>query len=172
MTKRDFFILILRLFGLYSIVTSLFTGLPSAISYALIDMTIGGVFWVAGTVVVMVGLFLLLIFRAEAVVDKLRLDKGFDEDRIEVGGVKSEAIIKLACLLLGGSLIIHNIPAFLNHTLYALKSDIGGFLYDKGNQFDWAVTGVNLIVGYLLITNYHTVAKFFNKKADNNTGAV
>jgi len=83
MTKKDFFILIIKIFGLFSVVSSLFSILPSNISFALMDFGFFSLIWIAVVLVVIIGLFVLLIFKAEKVVKLLKLDKGFDEDRID-----------------------------------------------------------------------------------------
>lgn len=126
MTKRDFFILVIKLFGLFSLVTSLFSVLPNNISFALMYMDAFSLAWIAVAVFVVIGLFVLLVLRPDKVVSLLRLDKGFDDDRIEVGNLKSSDILKLGIFIIGGLLILDNIPAFLSHTLFAFKGDVSG----------------------------------------------
>lgn len=82
MTKRDFLVLMIKLFGLYSVVTTIFSVLPNNIVFALgqLDATIA--VWVIAVFVVTVGLFWLLTFKADRLVDFLKLEKGFVDDRI------------------------------------------------------------------------------------------
>ena len=167
MTKKDFFILIIKIFGLFSVVSSLFSILPSNISFALMDFGFFSLIWIAVVLVVIIGLFVLLIFKAEKVVKLLKLDKGFDEDRIDFGNLKSVDIIKIATFIIGGLLILHNIPGFLNHTFFAFKGNIAGVDYHTPKEiFDWIVSGMNLIIGYLLLTNFEFVAKIFKTKKE------
>ncbi len=98
MTKRDFFILIIKLFGLFSVVTSLFTSLPSHFSFALMDIDAFSLIWIGLTAIVVVGLFILLIFKSDKVVDLLRLDKGFEDDSIAFGNLSSIEIVKIGTL--------------------------------------------------------------------------
>jgi len=118
MTKRDFFILIIKLFGLMTIVTSLFSVLPSNISLILMDIDAFSLIWIAATVIILIGLFVLLVFKADKVVGLLKLDKGFDEEKIELGSLNSTDIIKIGTFIIGGLLIIDSIPAFLSHTRF------------------------------------------------------
>jgi hypothetical protein len=159
MTKRDFFILIIKVFGLFSVVTSLFSVLPSNISFAMMDIDTLSILWIFVTIVVVVGLFIVLIFKADKVVRLLKLDKGFDDDKIEIGSLKATNIIKLGTFIIGGFLVLHNIPAFLSHSLFAFKGDIIGLEYNTQDKFNWIVSGLNLTIGFLLITNYDFVAK-------------
>jgi hypothetical protein len=167
MTKRDFFIIIIKLFGLFSVVTSLFSVIPSNISFALMDIDLFSVIWIIAVIVIVIGLFVLLIFKSDKVVKLLKLDKGFDDERIEIGNLNPNSIVKLAVIIIGGLLIIDNIPAFLSHTLYAFKENIIGINYDTMDKFNWAVSGINLVLGFLLLTNYNTVSKILRIKENN-----
>jgi len=164
MTKRDFFILIIKLFGLFSLVTSLFSVLPGNISFALGHFDTFMVIWIIIALVVIVGLFVLLIFKADKVVNILKLDKDFDDERIEMGNLNPTSIIKLALIIIGGLLIIDNFPAVLSHTLFAFKGDLIGMTYETIDKFNWAVGGIKLILGFLLITNYDLVSRILRTK--------
>ena len=167
MTKRDFFIIIIKLFGLLSVVTSIFSVIPSNILFALMDIDLFSVIWITVAMVIVIGLFVLLIFKSDKVVKLLKLDKGFDDERIEIGNLNTNSIVKLAVIIIGGFLILDNIPAFLSHTLYAFKGDIVGIYYDTMDKFNWAVNGINLVLGFLLLTNYNTVSKILRIKENN-----
>lgn len=171
MTKKDFFIAAIKLFGLFSLVTSVFSVIPSNISYALMDIDAISILWMMVAAIAVGGLFVLLVFRADSVVRALRLDKGFDDDRIELRGLKSADIIKIGTFIIGGLLILQNIPAFLSHTLFAYKSGNMGMPYRAEDKFDWAVSAINLVVGYLLFTNYEFVAKIMKTKSQEETTA-
>ena len=80
MTKRDFLVLMIKLFGLYSAVTTMFSVLPNNIIFALghLDATIA--VWVTVVFVVTIGLFWLLTFKADRLVVFLKLERGFNDD--------------------------------------------------------------------------------------------
>lgn len=167
MTKKDFFILMIKLFGLYWIVTSLFSNIPRYISFVSMDKDIDTVtiLWLIIAVVIIIGLFVLLVFQSDKITRILKLDKGFDDDRIEFGNLKSTDIIKIGVFVIGGLLILDNIPIFLSHSLFAFKEDIAGTEYKTQDNFYWTISAINLIVGYLLLTQYDFVAeKLANKK--------
>ena len=168
MTKKDFFILIIKLFGLLSIVTSLFSVLPGNISFALTDIDAFTLMWVILTVLIVIGLFTLLIFKSAKIVQILQLDKGFDDERIELGNLKSADIIKIGTFIIGGILILNNIPVFLSHTLFAFKGNVVGQTYETNGKFYWVVSGLNILLGYLLITNYSFVAKILKLENTEN----
>lgn len=168
MTKRDFFISIIKLFGLMSIITTLFSVIPGNFSFALMYMDIFSFVWMAFAIIVVVGLFVFLVFKSDRVVDLLKLDKGFDDEKIELGNLASLDIVKIGTFIIGGLLIIENIPDFLSHTLFAFKGSIVGKVRGEEDNFLWAVSGINILLGFLLITNYSFVARLLKTTNKEN----
>lgn len=148
--------------------TSLFSVIPGNISIALRDVNAFSLIWVVAVIVAVIGLFVLLVFMADKVVGLLRLDKGFDEERMDFGNLKATDIVKIGTFIIGGLLIINNIPALLSHTFFAFKDGISGQGYDTTNKFNWAVSGINILLGYLLLTNYGFVARLLKTKNQAN----
>ena len=83
MSKRDFFRVIIKLFGLYWIISSLLSVIPGNISYALSNLGYLGYLWAFGTTAIIILLFILLIRKTDSVIDLLKLDKGFDDETIQ-----------------------------------------------------------------------------------------
>jgi hypothetical protein len=126
------------------------------------------VIWIIIVITIIIGLFVLLVFKAEKIVGLLKLDKGFDDDRIELGNLTSASVIKIGSFVVGGLMILHNIPAFLGHALWAFKGEIRGIPYDRKDYFNWMVSGLNVLIGFLLVTNYGFVAKLLRSKGEDN----
>ena len=167
MTKRDFFIIALKLFGLNVIVSTLFSTIPNYMIQSLSYMDLTSIIWTSLVLVVTIGLFWLFIAKADWVVGLLNLDKGFKDDRIEFGHLNSSDIIKIGVFISGGLVMINFIPKFLSHAYWAFKGSIAGREFDHGDQFNLAVSGLNVLLGYLLMTNYQFVAdRFKSKKAE------
>jgi hypothetical protein len=102
MTKRDFFILIIKLLGLYYLVSSLISGLPSSIIFSFMYGSIVSSLWVILSIIITIGVFVLLVFKADIIAGILELDKGFDDERIELNTANSTTIVKIGTFLLGG----------------------------------------------------------------------
>ncbi|MBG7611582.1 hypothetical protein IU405_04890 [Polaribacter sp. BAL334] len=176
MTKKDLFILLIKIFGLYSLITTIFSVLPNNIAFVIQNIDSTGIIWLICTVFITVGLFYLLITKSEKISNTLKLEKGFDDDKIEFGNLKNIDIIKFVILIIGGFLFIENLPIFLSNTLFAFKSSIPKGFDDaygnpgllKYNQIEdyvyWITSGSNLLIGYLLISNYKNISDFLNKK--------
>lgn len=171
MTKRDFFILLIKVFGLYSVVITLFS-VPGHLPFVMgIDTYV--IILIAVTVLVAIGLFVVLIFKSDKIVTLLKLDRGFDEDKIELGNLKPSNIIKMATFIIGGLLILDNLPSFLIYSFFAFRSHMTGIASGTPDKFSWIISGLNLIIGFLLLTNYNFVAnklKTGGKEKSNGPG--
>lgn len=172
MTKRDFFILLIKAFGLYSIISISFSVLPNNMLYTIRYIDYIGIIWMLLSLITIFCLFFFLIKKANKVSDFLKLEKGFDDNQIDISGLKSKDIIKIAVLIIGGLLFINNIPPFLSNTLFAFKASVpqsfeNSNLIKYNNLKDylhWANSGINLIMGYLLIFNFKKISNYINKK--------
>jgi hypothetical protein len=167
MTKRDFFKIMIKLFGLYSLVITLFSVVPqiiTSITFARESYEI--LLWTLGSVVIVFLFFLFILSNADGIIDKLKLDKGFDEERIELGNLNNESIFKFAIILIGCFLITDNISWFLNLSLTAFRNKAlpSEYLYQKNDYSNWIVCFLNLVIGCLLIANYRGIARFLNKE--------
>ncbi|MBR9845782.1 MAG: hypothetical protein GYB35_06570 [Algicola sp.] len=121
-------------------------------------------------------LFVLLIRKTDLIIDLFKLDKGFDDEQIMFENFDGVKIIQLALLIIGIYLIIYYLPEFLQYAFLAFKKEvtpqgIDSFVYSNidttVDYFNWAISGMNLIVGYVILSNYHRLAKWLNKKKVN-----
>ena len=179
MTKRDFFRIIIKLFGLYSATLAIFSLLPTYIGYAINEFDLITVFLAIGSLIIIVLLLIALIFGADKIINVLKLDKGYDEERIDFGNLKEINILKLAIIIMGGFLIIDNFPVFLNHCILHLKDQVSrngndgmlnAFTYEQVNYFQFAISAISILIGYLMITNYTNIAKWLSKTDKKNVG--
>ena len=167
MTKRDFFRLIIKLFGLYSMILTLFTFLPSNISNVLIyKEEICFVFIILGSILLAIALFLILLFKTDFIIDKLGLDKGFDDDKIILGEFKNEQIFKFAIILIGGFLILDYFPNVLFEmiNIFKTKSSSNSIYGYEVDYFNFIVGIINIMIGLIFITNYKHISSFLDKK--------
>ena len=174
MTKRDFFRIVIRIFALYLLLLVVFNFIPSNLSYASYGFDFTVILWILGSSILMVLLFLLLLRKSDLVIDVLKLDNGFDDGRIELGSLNSLQIANLALIFIGGFLFLDHIPEFLQFCYLAFKKEVSnnglGILEGSGidgymDYFRWSVSGINIILGYLIITNYLKIAKWITKKS-------
>lgn len=167
MTKRDFFRIIIKIFGLYSMLLALFSFLPSNISNVLIfKEEVGVLITIFSSLLFTVSLFLILIFKSDFIIDKLGLDKGFDEDKILFVDFKNEQIFKLSIILIGGFLIVDYFPRVLFEiiNIFKTKSSSNSIYGYEVDYFNFIVGIINIIIGLFLITNYKPISSYLDKK--------
>ncbi len=175
MSKRDLFIILIKLFGLYSLIFFLFSSLPSNILFVFtssLEINTMDIIWSFISLLIVFGLFYFLVKKAEKVCDFLSLDKGFETKNINFSEIKTIDIIRLGILFIGGILFIENIPIFLSNIFVAFKLSIpksydniqqGNPLNIK-NYIDLIISFLNLLIGYLIISNFKKIGKFIDGK--------
>ena len=172
MSKRDFFRIVLKLFGLYSLILTVFNFIPVNIGYVIYPLEPIAFLWIIGATILVVLLYVLLIRKTDNVIDWLKIDAGFDDDRMEIGNFNAIGIVKLALIIIGGFLVIDYLPSFLHYSYLAFKNEVsqGGLniLESYGNNgqvdyFQWTVAIINIILGIILLTNYKRIAYWIEK---------
>jgi hypothetical protein len=84
MTKRDFFRIMIKIFGLYMVISTIFLAIPGNISWIFMNIDLTGIIWITAVVIIIILLFLFLIYRPDKIIGWLRLDKGFDDNDIKI----------------------------------------------------------------------------------------
>jgi hypothetical protein len=77
-------------------------------------------------------------------------------------------LVKIGIFVIGGLLFIKNIPGLLSNVFWAFKGEVAGLEFTEKDKFNLAVSGLNVLLGYLLFTNYEIVASRLNKKKDGD----
>jgi len=166
MTKKDFFRVIIKLFGLYWLISTIFS-LGQIVYFSTTNAGWMGIIYSVVMLALMVFLFFVLIFKSDMIIDLLKLDKGFDEDRIEFQNFNVENILMLAVIIIGATMILDNIATFLNQIYLSVKvflSNQSDLVTINGqSSYHLVLSSTKIVLGYLLLTNYPTVSKFLMK---------
>lgn len=115
---------------------------------------------IALTVAVYFFILWLFVFKTSWLVDKLRLEKGFEEERIEIN-VQLPAALTIAIIVVGGIMLIDSLPQ--------LCQQIFVFLRMKTALSDSEIPGwiilylTEAVLGYLLMTNSRKITRFILK---------
>ena len=95
MKIKDFFILAIKLFGLYSALIAIFKVLPQNFSLIIFSDESAEVYIFAASIIVFLILFFLaLLFYADKIVEMFRLDKNFSSDIFDLGNFKEDSYSK------------------------------------------------------------------------------
>ena len=165
MTKRDLFRILIKVFGLYSGILTLFTVIPSNTVNLVYGFDILLLLVLLSAVFVSLGIFITLIFKTDSVIKFLKLDTGFDEERIDLGNLNNESILKLAIVIIGGFLIIENIPDILYYTIAEFRNKVNKFENTafSVNYASWVISAINVVLGFLFVGNYKKLALYLVK---------
>ncbi|GHT31762.1 hypothetical protein FACS189434_02100 [Bacteroidia bacterium] len=159
MNIRTFWITALKVLGIYFCYIEL-TLLSTISSFILIDIWLGIAILLFWIILGILNIYFLL-FKTPLVVDKLQLDKGYTEEKIELKGKKS-AVLSIAVIVFGGLILIDAIPAIINQISLFLRSKQ---MFVEYTGVGWlAYHFAKLIIGYLLLTKSNSVVKFILKK--------
>src|SRR5690606_41919092 len=113
MTKRDFFRIIIKLFGLYFFIQIIFSVFPSQtyIYFSTIDNSdkIVVIIYSLFVLFISLGILYFLIKNPVKIINYLRFDKKFDTETIVIKNIASSNLIVLGLLIMGGLLILDNI---------------------------------------------------------------
>jgi len=167
MTKKDFFRIIIKLFGLYWLISALFsTGQFYFLSF-IPGFTLPAILMAMLIFLVLLILFYMLIIKTDVLIEWFKLDKGFDNDLIEFHQFDLDNILKLGVIIIGGTMILDNIAVFLNQSYLAFKVQTS-IVYDLTglngySTYHLAVSFTKIILGYLLLTNYPALSKILLK---------
>jgi len=165
MKKKDFFTIIVKLFGLYLFVTTLFNIIPSSLQYWASESEWFFRLIPLAAIFLAVSLVTLFLFYAHIVTTFLKLDKGFEDEEINFGSLDAEKILHLGLIIVGGLMFLDNLPLLLTNGYLALKDSVQT-TFDAtgtpfGTQLDYAYlwsSGLSVLSGYLILTNYRWLA--------------
>ncbi len=169
MTKHDFFLLFIKVVGLFLLLSNVFTTIPGFIPY--LTMMPGWQILVFSSIVglIIVGLFVLLVKKADWLVDALKLDKGFDDSHIELGNPNKNTLIQVTILFIGGYLLVDHIPAAILQLINLFIATVNQYEFNFFSQDNASIQVIiNLaavLVGYLLLTNSSRLAHWLASRS-------
>ncbi|UOB19111.1 hypothetical protein [Abyssalbus ytuae] len=176
MTKRDLFRVLIKVFALYSIILTVFSWIPSNFIYTFYKLELIPVLATLGFTALAFLIYYILIKKTDQIIDFIKLDKGFDNPDLELGNLGTDKILMLGIILVGGLLFITNLADFIQYSFLAFTKEVqkGGLNNILNNSFgtttdyfNWTFSGINILIGYLLLTNYDIVVKWLNRKEKN-----
>lgn len=175
MTIRTFWTIFIKILGIWLVMDSL-TVIPQFISTLFyIDPNDNGQEYALAiallllTIAVYFFILRLFVFKTAWLIDKLHLDKGFDEEKIDFN-VQLSTVLTVTIIVIGGLMFVDSLPQFCKQTfMYFQQKNMFGESPESG----WIIFNlVKTILGYLLMTNSKQVVAFIDKQTtkqnDNN----
>lgn len=176
MTKRDFFRILIKIFALYSLILTVFSWIPSNLIYIVYDFELKPVLVTLGFICLAFLIYYILINKTDQIIDFIKLDKGFDDPNIVLGKLGTDKILMLGIILVGGLVLISNLADFIQYSFLAFKKEVQNDGLNRildnsfgttADYFNWTFSGINVILGYVLLTNYDRVTNWLNRKEKN-----
>jgi hypothetical protein len=168
MKTKDLFNIILKILGIFFIRDILET-IPTLLSVSLYltkpDVS-GAVFTLIATVLMLAVYILIsyyLVFRTNFIIDRLKLDQGFDQDTIPLN-VHRSTILCIAIIVIGGLMVVDEIPN-LCRQLFAYFQERRMTYGQTHASLSYSVlAATKIIIGLLLIGNQRQIVNFIETK--------
>jgi len=168
MTQRTFWIIVIKIFGIFLLIEAVVV-IPQSISglaYWGLSDNEGAVLSMIGGVLVLLMFIVILrlfVYKPEWLVNKLKLDKGFPDESIDFKIDKSSAIT-VATIILGGVLFIDGLPLFCKQVVVFYQEDaMSGRFGDKPSTQGLVLYGIKTVAGYMIVSNHVAFSKFVDK---------
>lgn len=178
MKIKDFFRLAIKLIGLYSLVVMLLSILPQLLSLLFsfssgefsISLTIITILFIGGVI----AYHLFIVFRSDWIIHKLKLDEKFDSDQVNLEHLNAKTLLSIGVILIGGLVLIENLAPFFQNSFYFVRSIVAtsddvrmeSALNDR-DQNRLILNSLNILVGYILLTNYAFITTFLLPKKES-----
>ena len=147
------------------------TGGGSAQFYSTLSFTNGNLntetlmmiwFMLVVSIVIYILIIRLFLFKTEWLVEKLKLERNFKEEKIDLN-IKSLTVLTIAIIVIGGLMIAESLPNFCSGLFNFLQQKT---LFKDYPDSHWLIYHfLKIIIGYLLLTNGKRLAKYIDKES-------
>jgi len=161
MTIKTFWLIFIKVLGLWLVFDTAMASIQFFTTLIYMD-DFGSM--VAAIIGLLVFFYIIrmFLFRTEWLIEILRLEKGFSEDKIEFNTDQTNAL-NVAILVIGGLVLIDSIPQLCKEA-FSFYQDSNIFRNNPSTGY-LIFYLLKSIIGYLLMTNSRFVADFIFKKS-------
>jgi hypothetical protein len=108
----------------------------------------------------------LFVFKTDWIIEKLKLDIGFQEEKLELN-IPFRTVLTIAIIVIGGLIFIDGLPQFCRVLFNFVQQKS---LFRESSISGWLVFYfIKTLIGYLLMTNTKIIIDFINKQKDEQT---
>lgn len=166
MSIKTFWTIFVKILGVWLVLESV-TLLPQLFSnifyYNIYDQEVNYV-WVAVAIILLVIFYLLIlrifIFRNDWFIKVLKLEKDFEEERIDVN-IKQSTLIRISIIVIGGLVFIDGLPIFCKQVFEFLQEE---YVFRESPSAAWVIFYfIKTAMGYLLMTQSNLLVTFIEK---------
>ncbi|MEQ6124634.1 hypothetical protein AAON49_10565 [Pseudotenacibaculum sp. MALMAid0570] len=171
MELKDLFKLALKLIAIFYAIEAIFI-IGSNIRYFLYGYDLLNIssIWMFISTIVPVLMYYLIFVQSDKLIKFLKIDKGFTSQQVNFGNLSSGEILKISFIIFGLIMIVWGLPNFVTNCFYAFKYSAGNHLLSdsealKYDYFEITQSGIYILLGYLMISNYKRIANWFDKQS-------
>jgi hypothetical protein len=172
MTIKTFWTLLLKILGIWLILSGL-TIVPQFLSVFVFfgenyQENFFAAIFIIGLLLIMVGLYFvilkLFVFNSNWLIDKLKLDQGFQEERLDFS-ITLKTVLTIATIVIGGLILVDALPMLIKQMFTFIQQKS---VFREDPEFSWIIFYfVKAIIGYLLMTNSKSVINYIDKETEN-----
>ena len=167
MTIRTFWTIFIKILGIWLVLDSV-TVIPqffSTLFYVDPNDTAQSFSLTAALLLLTIGIYIfilrLFVFKTAWLIDKLHLDKGFDEEKIDLN-VQLSTVLTVTTIVIGGLMFVDSLPQLCKQTFVFFQQKN---MFRESPTSGWIIFHlVKTILGYLLMTNSKQVVAFIEKQ--------
>ncbi len=169
MTPKILFNIILKVIGIFFIgdilitVPQLISSIPYFLSGSWSD-AIPLLFFGLVTLFIVILVPFLLIFRSNYIINKLRLDKGFEEETIGLN-VQRSTVLGIALIVLGGLILKDEIPFFCKELFNYVEQKISVYGGNADVYYLFA-SAIKILIAFLLISKHHLITSWIDRRLE------
>jgi len=169
MTPRTLFNIILKILGVFFIkdFLAIIPQLLSVILFLTNSDTLTEAIWTLVTTSLIFSFYGLisyyLIFRTNLLIDKLRLDKGFDQETLPLN-IHRSTILSISIIVIGGLLVADEIPNFCRQLFSYFQETRLTYGQTHPTIAYSVVSGVKIIIGLLLMTGQRQIVNLIERQ--------
>jgi hypothetical protein len=176
MTLRTLFNIILKILGIFFIkdFLSIIPQVISSFFYIINSDSVGEGIWILASVLLFLFLYgalsYYLIFKTDLIIDKLKLDKGFDSDTISLN-IHRSTILSVAIIVIGGLLFVDEFLNFCQELFSYFQARRMIFGLNKPSISHLVISGIKIMIAYFLMAEQRLIVNIIErrrKKPDND----
>ncbi|MDP9078013.1 MAG: hypothetical protein M3O71_11350 [Bacteroidota bacterium] len=170
MTPKTFWTIFLKIFGLYLLWQTL-VALPSFFSSLLFFSTGEDKLAIVKIVIAIafIATFFIVIlryclFKTDWIIEKLKLERGFNEEKLEVD-IHRSSLLTIAVIVLGGLMLVDSLPSLIFNGFEYIQNDTTYSKMRDNRATPYLVSNfLKVVVGYFMVADSRLVVNFIERK--------
>jgi hypothetical protein len=174
MTPRTFWTIFIKILGIWIILSSMIT-VPEFLTAIAYFGKVGGaegvIIWIL-LLILVIALFAailkLFVFKTDWVIDKLKLDKDFTEEKIDLN-IHRSTILNIAIIVIGGLMFIDGLPLLIKDLFQYYQEKDAFSRFTQNPKTGWIIYYIiKVVIGYLLMIYSKVVVNLIERQRKPN----